>query len=120
MSEEIKIGDFVIICDTDQPSTRMIAIVENIVNRVYHCRYFSTYPRMEKPYSKNPTLVSDFGVKVVVSNGHFYAHPVRESKATYSDGLPRNWQQAGALIQKTRKKASDVYYNTRSKSKGEA
>ncbi len=124
MSEDIKIGELVIMNDCDAPCPRLIAIVEDIKDGSYLCRYFSTYPNMKKPYGPNPTRVSDFGVDVIVSGNHFCAHQTRKTIATYDDGKPRYWQPQGGSIQRARKKPLDIYWKhykrNSTNSKGEA
>ncbi len=114
---ELKPGTLVIMNDTDEPSARLIAVVEEFDkdDGIYCCQYLSTYPHMKKPYGPDPTPVTKFGVKVVFGNGHFAAFQIEPSHATYKkDGKNRPWQQYNkSPIQKYRKRAADIYWKSK-------
>lgn len=99
----IKVGDYVIMNNSDKPCTRLIAQVielpegKDFVRGRYICK--NTNMRYPQGRLSEATLVSDFGVELSVelslTNGKISTEQVRPSVATYSDGKPRQWQPDG-------------------------
>lgn len=99
----IKKGDLIIINDSDRPCARMIAKVTSInskIDRVY-AKYISSKLKNEKCYSSpdNVTKVTDFGVQVYIEKDRYMCLAIGRSKATYRDGMSRQWQEDGSPIQ---------------------
>jgi len=95
----IKVGDYVIMNDTDKPCTRLIAVVTQIdaeKERV-NARYICERVNMREPYGRlgGVTLVGDFGIEMTFNGDTVSTEQVRPSVATYRDGKPREWQPSG-------------------------
>lgn len=104
---DFRVGDAVIINEFDAPETKMIAVVRKIQrNGLVRARYLSAQLRAryggKDCFSMKPTHLSDFGCRlrfVPAVNGaglHFCVEFFGASRATYSDGKPRHWQDRSA------------------------
>lgn len=99
----IKVGDYVIMNNSDKPCTRLIAQVielpegQDFVRGRYICK--GTNMRYPQGRLSEATLVSDFGVELSVNvsfaNAKVSTGQVRPSVAKYRDGRPRQWQPDG-------------------------
>lgn len=97
--QEWKIGDCVNVNDVEQPCGRLVAVVVGIEGSDLLCQYlnasreFDYYnePPMRNPKSES-TKISDFGVVITDAGHEYWCSQTAESKATYSDGKPRHWQ----------------------------
>jgi len=95
----IKVGDYVIMNNTDKPCTRLIAQVielpegKDFVRGRYICK--NTNMRYPQGGLSDATLVSDFGVELFFANGRISSEQVNPSVAKYRDGRPREWQPHG-------------------------
>lgn len=95
----IKVGDYVIMNNSDKPCTRLIAQVielpegKDFVRGRYICK--GTNMRYPQGRLSEATLVSDFGVELFFANGRVSSEQLRPSAATYRDGKPREWQPHG-------------------------
>lgn len=102
-----KVGDCVILNETEQPCGRLVCVVTGDADAggFYQCQYLNADPALNSycnPPMRNrllkATLVEDFGVDLLFKDGEYWCDPVRESVATYSDGSLRKWQEYGDPI----------------------
>ena len=95
----IKVGDYVIMNNSDKPCTRLIAQVIELPEGqdFVRGRYICKGTNMRYPYGRlsEATLVSDFGVELFFTGGRVSSEQVNPSAATYRDGRPREWQPGG-------------------------
>jgi hypothetical protein len=86
----------VIINDTDEPSSRLVAVLtEKDRKGVWHALYLSTYPsRLTCWTGYVPTPLDDFGVRLELHGAHYFrcVPTGGEVVATYRDGTLRRWQ----------------------------
>ena len=101
--DEVAVGHCVIINDVEQPCGRLVSVVVAVDGDVVVTKYLNADPVLT-PYNKTGvanrretvTPCGHFGVSVVVnSDGQYLCEPVAESRATYSDGDLRPWQEYG-------------------------
>lgn len=98
----IEVGSFVIINEVDAPVCRLVAQVTDIkmhrsigtVQQIVYARYVAKYPFMPicSAELERVTLVSDFGVEVIVTENYVLCEKQRESIVKYADGSIGEWQ----------------------------
>lgn len=90
----LRIGVPVIINDCDAPEARMVAVLCRFDARIglWHARYLSTYTLNGKCSGYRPTPLCDFGVALDVQGAGYRCRRTGSSRATYPDGMPRDWQ----------------------------
>lgn len=97
----IKVGDYVIMNNSDKPCTRLIAQVIELPEGKDFVggRYICKGTNMRYPYGRlsEATLVSSFGVELFFANGRVSSEQVNPDRcvAKYRDGRPREWQPHG-------------------------
>lgn len=99
-SRAFRVGDCVILNHVEQPCSKLICVVVKDDGEFYHCKYLNA-DKMLDSYNKPPmknrlpraTKVEDFGVEIKAHDGKYWCEKVGESKATYADGKPRQWQE---------------------------
>jgi len=105
----IEIGSFVIINEVDAPVCMLVAQVTDIktfksgetTKEVVIARYIAEYPSMLycSAALERVTLVSDFGVEVIITENYVICEKQRESIAKYADGRVRQWQESEVVVQ---------------------
>lgn len=108
VGDEIAVGHCVIMNHTEAPCGRLLAVITLIDGKNIFCKYLnaekelSSYNKLNKGKGMRSILdehtpIEWFGVEVRLeqsgSDVIYSCHPVRESKATYRDGKPRQWQE---------------------------
>ena len=87
---------FIIANEFDRPCSKLVAVIigqaenETVVDVQYIPR--DTHQLDFQAVTKRMTFVEDFGIELEFSNGEVSAVKVGPSKATYSNGKPREWQ----------------------------
>jgi len=83
--------EFYIVNDTDAPTEEMVTQRVNNELQYINERHLNYPHRMTM---RRATNLEDFGFKIEIENGvaTFFLSPDIESKATYEDGVSRNWQ----------------------------
>lgn len=104
----IEVGSFVIINEVDAPVCRLVAQVTDIqtfksggtTKKVVIARHIAEYPSMLycSAALERVTLVSDFGVEVLVTENYVICEKQRESIAKYADGRVRQWQESEVVV----------------------
>lgn len=104
-SRAFRVGDCVILNEVEQPYGRLVCVVVDDDGEQYHFQYLNADPMLDsynKPPMKNrlerATKIEDFGVVIRAANGEYWCEQRSESKATYSDGKPRKWQEYGGPV----------------------
>lgn len=126
----IEVGSFVIINEVDAPVCMLVAQVTDIktfksgetTKEVVIARYLAEYPSMLycSAALERVTLVSDFGVEVIITENHVICEKQRESIAKYADGRIREWQENTAIVHEpVRKTLADLVDDNDSNSLGE-
>lgn len=117
-SRTFRVGDCIILNDAEQPCARMIVVVTADDGTQYECQYLNADPAFDS-YCKPPmnsslsraTKVEDFGVVIRAHAGQYWCEQREESKATYSDGKPRKWQEYdGPVKHRTRPHLADLVW----------
>lgn len=106
--KEIRIGDYIIINNTDKPCTRLIAEVVEVdqARNFVRAKYLCKNTNMKECYGRlsEATLISEFGVICGKERDMLKAAQISPSKALYRDGRSRDWQPQGENpIQELRK-----------------
>lgn len=104
----IEVGSFVIINEVDAPVCRLVAQVTEIQSVTDYrktfknviAKYIAEYPSMLycSAALERVTLVSDFGVEVLVTENYVICEKQRESIAKYADGRVRQWQESEVVV----------------------
>lgn len=104
-SRAFRVGDCVILNEVEQPYGRLVCVVVEDDGEHYHCQYLNADPTLDS-YNKPPmktrleraTKIETFGVVIRAAKGHYWCEQLTESKAAYSDGKPRKWQEHGGPV----------------------
>jgi len=118
----IEVGSFVIINEVDAPVCMLVAQVTDIktfksgetTKEVVIARYLAEYPSMLycSAALERVTLVSDFGVEVIITENYVICEKQRESIAKYADGRVREWQENTVTVHEPiRKTLADLVDN---------
>jgi hypothetical protein len=91
-------GDIVIIGKFGRAISEMAAIVTNVHQNTCNCQYLSEKQNdcpVIKRHSENLTLITDFGVRLVIEGYEYVCAPQDDLEciAKYLDGRPRSWQE---------------------------
>ena len=94
---KIKEGTLCIINEYDRPCCELVCRVKSIQKGkpdVYVCEYVTEEPMSNDCADIRPIPLSEFGVEVVIDETKqtITTKQTSPSKATYSDGRPREWQ----------------------------
>jgi len=101
LSDEVAVGNCVIVNDFDCPCSRLIAVVMSVRNGI-RCRYLNNdILNNSVVIGDNVTPIKDFGVEVFFKrNGGkiiFWGKQTGVSVARYKDGKERLWQDRGLV-----------------------
>jgi hypothetical protein len=123
-ADKLDVGNCVILNEFDRPCGYLVAVITEVLDDHYYCKYLSeetsldTYNnangklglRVPKGYNQFPTPVEDFGVRVVYDEKNRLYSCVRfgESKARYPDDSIRHWQENFPFIHPARKSIVDM------------
>lgn len=93
-----KKGDCIIINDIERPCPGLVAVITSKRKGVYFVKYLNADPKLSsynRPAMKcalrDATLLSDFGVRLLIDAMHYWVEIVGYSTARYRDGVIRKW-----------------------------